>query len=386
RGQFQAVKNQMERKDISEVIIATDAGREGELVARWIIVKAGCKKPLRRLWISSVTDKAIREGFAHLKDAKEYDNLYRAAVARAEADWLVGINATRALTCKYNAQLSCGRVQTPTLAMIAAREEEIRHFVPKPYYGLQARWKGVTFTWKEKGSNSSSVFSKESRDKAYDRAKNSDGRVISVKKTKKSSHLDGLYDLTTLQRDANQRFGFSAKQTLNLMQSLYENHKVLTYPRTDSRYLTADILPTIRERLEAVSVGPYREAAGKAKRQKLPARPAFVNDAKVSDHHAIIPTEQFVQLNDMSSDERKIYDLVVRRFLSVLFPPCVYEETSVTARIGAETFTAKGKRILENGWRELYGSEVPQAEALGEQEDTNPEGQTLPLLEEGQKI
>ncbi len=255
RGQFQAVKSQMERKDISEVIIATDAGREGELVARWILVKAGCKKPLRRLWISSVTDKAIREGFAHLKDAKEYDNLYRAAVARAESDWLVGINATRALTCKYNAQLSCGRVQTPTLAMIAAREEEIRHFVPKPYYGLQARWKGVTFTWKEKGSNSSSVFSKESRDKAYDRAKNSDGRVISVKKTKKSSHLDGLYDLTTLQRDANQRFGFSAKQTLNLMQSLYEHHKVLTYPRTDSRYLTTDVAETLWERVSAVAVG-----------------------------------------------------------------------------------------------------------------------------------
>ena len=384
--QYRIVAGQLERKDISRVVIATDAGREGELVARWILDKAHCRKPLSRLWISSVTDRAIREGFAHLKDAGEYENLYHAAVCRAEADWLVGINATRALTCKYNAQLSCGRVQTPTLAMIDQREQEIRNFVPEPYYTITAAAGGVVYSWRDAKSKGARTSSRERAQTIAEQAGQEPLIIEKVEKKEKKTFAPMLYDLTELQREASQRFGFSAKQTLNLMQSLYENHKVLTYPRTDSRYLTADILPTIRERLEAVSVGPYREAAGKAKRQKLPARPAFVNDAKVSDHHAIIPTEQFVQLNAMSSDERKIYDLVVRRFLSVLFPPCVYEETSVTARIGAETFTAKGKRILENGWRELYGSEVPQAEALGEQEDTNPEGQTLPLLEEGQKI
>ena len=384
--QYRIVAGQLERKDISRVVIATDAGREGELVARWILDKAHCRKPLSRLWISSVTDRAIREGFAHLKDAGEYENLYHAAVCRAEADWLVGINATRALTCKYNAQLSCGRVQTPTLAMIDQREQEIRNFVPEPYYTITAAAGGVVYSWRDAKSKGARTSSRERAQTIAEQAGQEPLIIEKVEKKEKKTFAPMLYDLTELQREASQRFGFSAKQTLNLMQSLYENHKVLTYPRTDSRYLTADILPTIRERLEAVSVGPYREAAGKAKRQKLPARPAFVNDAKVSDHHAIIPTEQFVQLNAMSSDERKIYDLVVRRFLSVLFPPCVYEETSVTARIGAETFTAKGKRILENGWRELYGSEVPQAEAAGEQEDTNPEGQTLPLLEEGQKI
>lgn len=384
--QYRIVAGQLERKDISRVVIATDAGREGELVARWILDKAHCRKPLSRLWISSVTDRAIREGFAHPKDAGEYENLYHAAVCRAEADWLVGINATRALTCKYNAQLSCGRVQTPTLAMIDQREQEIRNFVPEPYYTITAAAGGVVYTWRDAKSKGTRTSSRERAQTIAEQAGQEPLIIEKVEKKDKKTFAPMLYDLTELQRDASQRFGFSAKQTLNLMQSLYENHKVLTYPRTDSRYLTADILPTIRERLEAVSVGPYREAAGKAKRQKLPARPAFVNDAKVSDHHAIIPTEQFVQLNAMSSDERKIYDLVVRRFLSVLFPPCVYEETSVTARIGAETFTAKGKRILENGWRELYGSEVPKAEAAGEQEDTNPEGQTLPLLEEGQKI
>ena len=388
--QFRIVAGQLERRDISRVVIATDAGREGELVARWILDKAHCRKPLARLWISSVTDKAIREGFAHLKDAKEYENLYHAAVCRAEADWLVGINATRALTCKYNAQLSCGRVQTPTLAMIDRREQEIRAFVPEPYYTITAAAGGVTYTWRDSKSKGTRTFSRERAQAVAGQCGQGVLTITQVEKKEKKSFPPQLYDLTELQRDASQRFGYSAKQTLNLMQSLYENHKVLTYPRTDSRYLTSDILPTIRERLEAVSVGPYREAAAKARKQKLPAHPAFVNDGKVSDHHAIIPTEQFVQLTAMSPEEWKIYDLVVRRFLSVLFPPCIYEETSVTAEIGGETFTAKGKRIVENGWRELYETEGGSSGDSREEEETASEpdvgGQNLPLLEEGQKF
>ena len=229
--QYQAVKTQLGRKDIQEVIIATDAGREGELVARWILEKANCQKPLKRLWISSVTDKAIREGFSHLRDGKEYLPLYGAAVARAEADWLVGINGTRALTCKYNAQLSCGRVQTPTLAMIAKREEEIRSFQPKEYYGLAVYAGGVKWNWQEK--KSFRTFKKEQVLQIEKEANGKVLRIVQIDKKDKKSHAPGLYDLTTLQREANQRYGFSAKETLNIMQRLYENYKVLTYPRTD---------------------------------------------------------------------------------------------------------------------------------------------------------
>ena len=360
RGQFQAVKTQILRKDVSEIIIATDAGREGELVARWILIKAGNKKPLKRLWISSVTDKAIKEGFAHLKDAREYNNLFRAASSRAEADWLVGINATRALTCKYNAQLSCGRVQTPTLAMIAHREEEIRHFTPVPYYGLQAVWNKVTFTWKEKGSGSSSVLSREKRDRACEKAKSGTGKVTDIKKIKKSSHPEGLYDLTSLQRDANQRYGYSAKQTLNLMQSLYEHHKCLTYPRTDSSYITRDVAETLRERLAAISVGPYRTFTQTVLKGKIRINQSFVNDKKVTDHHAIIPTEQPVILSQLSMDERRIFDLVARRFLAVLYPPCEYEQTTVTVCCGDETFTAKGNHLVQQGYKEVLNQEEEQ--------------------------
>ena len=354
--QYHAVKEQIFRKDISDIIIATDAGREGELVARWILEKAGNKKPLKRLWISSVTDKAIREGFSHLRPGKDYENLYHAAVARAEADWEVGINATRALTCKYNAQLSCGRVQTPTLAMIASREEEIKKFIPKPYYGLRAVAKGISFIWTDAKNNSGRTFDKSRIESIYKNAAQKI-RITEVKKKTKKTFSPALYDLTALQREANQRYGYSAKQTLNIMQRLYENHKVLTYPRTDSRYLTTDMTGTLRERLKACAVGPYRKAASRLSMHEIKADKSFVSNAKVSDHHAIIPTEQFVQLEHMSNEERKIYDLVVRRFLAVLSPACEYEEISLTGMIGKETFRAKGSRILKTGWREIYDAD-----------------------------
>ena len=354
--QYHAVKEQIFRKDISDIIIATDAGREGELVARWILEKAGNRKPLKRLWISSVTDKAIREGFSHLRPGKDYENLYHAAVARAEADWEVGINATRALTCKYNAQLSCGRVQTPTLAMIAAREEEIKKFIPKPYYGLKAVVKGIPFTWADAKNNSGRTFDKSKIENIYKNAA-SKIRITEVKKKAKKTYSPALYDLTALQKEASQRYGYPAKETLNIMQRLYENHKVLTYPRTDSRYLTTDMTGTLKERLKACAVGPYRKAASRLSMQEIKADKSFVNNAKVSDHHAIIPTEQFVQLEHMSNDERKIYDLVIRRFLAVLSPACEYEEISLTGMIGNETFRAKGSQILKAGWHEIYDAD-----------------------------
>ncbi|MCI5649967.1 MAG: DNA topoisomerase III [Fusicatenibacter sp.] len=380
--QYHTVVSQLSRQDVKDVVIATDAGREGELVARWILNQAHNQKPCRRLWISSVTDKAIREGFANLKDAKEYDFLYQAAVSRAEADYLVGINATRALTCKYNAQLSCGRVQTPTLAIIDQREQEIRRFVPEPYYTVTAMAGGVSFTWKDGRHGGTRISDRAKAEKIREGAAASSLVLTQVDTKTKKSYAPQLYDLTELQRDASKQFGFSAKQTLNLMQSLYETHKVLTYPRTDSRYLTSDIVPTIVERLDAVAVGPYRILAGKAKKMPLSGNLPFVNNAKVSDHHAIIPTEQYVQRNSMSPDERKIYDLVIRRFLAVLFPPCIYEETTVMAEQNGEQFTAKGKRILEKGWHEVYENSSEDGEENGEE----IREQNLPKLEKGQEF
>lgn len=376
--QFQVVKSQLHRKDVNEIIIATDAGREGELVARLILEKAGNKKPIKRLWISSVTDKAIKEGFAHLKNGHEYDNLYRAAMSRAEADWLVGINATRALTCKYNAQLSCGRVQTPTIAMIAKREEEIKTFVPKPYYGITAKGKALTLTWQDKKSKSCQSFDKDKVEALYNSLRGENAKVVSVEKIPKKTFSPLLYDLTELQRDANKRFDFSAKETLNIMQRLYENHKVLTYPRTDSRYLTGDILDTLKERLRAVSIGPYRKTAAALANKSYTKNALFINDSKVSDHHAIIPTEQFVQMENMTVEERKIYDLVVKRFLAVLSPPYEYEQTTITAEIKGETFLAKGQIVKNPGWRQVY------EDGWEEEEDSEAlKKQTLPDISKG---
>lgn len=377
--QYQTVKNHLYRKDISDVVIATDAGREGELVARWILAKAGSHKPVKRLWISSVTDKAIREGFAHLRDGRAYMNLYAAAEARAEADWLVGINGTRALTCKYNAQLSCGRVQTPTLSMIAQREREIREFKLEKYYGLTLSCGGVTWSWQDGKSGSSRTFSSERIEKIKNQVQGEKLTVQEVHRTTKKTYSPGLYDLTELQRDANKRFGFSAKETLNIMQRLYENHKVLTYPRTDSRYIGKDVAETLKERLRACSVGPYRKVTGKLVNQTLKLSKSFVDDSKVSDHHAIIPTEQFVQLEHMSSDERKIYDLVVRRFAAVLYPPCEYEQTTLKGICGGETFSAKGKIMKQPGWQAAY-EDFQEDEA---EEDIRE--QLLPEIKEGTK-
>ena len=378
--QYQTVKNHLYRKDIGDVVIATDAGREGELVARWILAKAGSRKPVKRLWISSVTDKAIRDGFAHLRDGRDYKNLYAAAEARAEADWLVGINGTRALTCKYNAQLSCGRVQTPTLAMIEAREKEIRAFQPEKYYGLTLTADGIVWTWQDQKSGSSRTFSKDRIQKIEEKVGGEKLTVDKVHKTTKKTYAPGLYDLTELQRDANKRFGFSAKETLNIMQRLYENHKVLTYPRTDSRYIGKDVAETLKERLKACSVGPYRKTAGKLINQTLRINKSFVDDSKVSDHHAIIPTEQYVQLEHMTSDERKIYDLVVRRFIAVLYPPCEYEQTTLKAGCGGEVFTAKGKIMKQPGWQEVYDE---FQEESGEEDIRE---QSLPEIKEGSQI
>ena len=384
--QYHAVKTQLYRKDVNEIIIATDAGREGELVARWILEKSGCRKPIKRLWISSVTDKAIKAGFSSLKDGREYDTLYSAAWARAEADWLVGINATRALTCKYNAQLSCGRVQTPTLAMIEKREEEIRSFKPETYYGINLMAEGIRFTWQDKKSGSARSFSKERIETLKQKMQGAPLFIKEVEKKAKKTYAPALYDLTELQRDANKKFGFSAKETLNIMQRLYENHKILTYPRTDSRYLSSDVIGTIKERLKACAVGPYKKMAGSLSMKPVKANKSFVDDKKVSDHHAIIPTEQFVQLEHLTNEERKIYDLVVRRFLAVLYPPFEYEQTTVKAGCEEEEFLAKGKIVLKEGWKEAYEGSWSDEEDEEQKGESALREQKLPNLEKGMQF
>lgn len=379
--QFKAVSTLLGSSEVDKVVIATDAGREGELVARWIIQKANCKKPMQRLWISSQTDKAIKEGFASLKPASQYDNLYRSAQCRAEADWLVGLNVSRALTCKHNAQLSAGRVQTPTLAMIVRREEEILKFRPKDFYTVKADFNGFSALYKD--SKGQARFFDEAAAKAVaESVKGKSGTLSEVKKVYRFKAPPAAYDLTELQRDANKKYGYSAKQTLSLMQSLYETHKLLTYPRTDSRYITKDVAATLPERLKAIAIGPYKDAANAVLRSKPIPLKYIVNDAKVTDHHAIIPTEQYVDLNKLSREERHIYDLVVRRFIAVLSAPFEYDEVQVTVTVNGRKFYAKGQSVKSAGWKALYDSSLADDE--GDSDDLA--SQQLPPLTQGMSV
>lgn len=377
--QFKAVSSLLSSAEVSDIVIATDAGREGELVARWIIQKANCRKPMRRLWISSQTDKAIKEGFASLKPSSQYDNLYRSAQCRAEADWLVGLNVTRALTCKHNAQLSAGRVQTPTLAMIVRREEDILRFRPKDYFTVKADFGEYTALYKD-GKGQARFADAAAAKEVADSVRGKRGVLSEVKKVYRFKAPPAAYDLTELQRDANKKYGYSAKQTLSLMQSLYETHKLLTYPRTDSRYITKDVAATLPERLRAIAIGPYKDAASAVLHSKPLQTKYIVNDAKVTDHHAIIPTEQYVDLNKLSREERHIYDLVVRRFIAVLSAPFEYDEVQVKITVGRYNFYTKGQSVKSAGWKALYDSSLAD-----DDDDSEPDlaAQRLPALSQG---
>ena len=378
--QFSAVSALLRRDDVGDIVIATDAGREGELVARWILQKAGCKKPTRRLWISSQTDKAIKEGFSRLKPGRDYDNLYRAAQARAEADWLVGLNVTRALTCKHNAQLSAGRVQTPTLALIVAREEEIQRFRPQEYYTLRAAFDGFHALYQDE-KKQARFFDRAKAEELLKAMQGKQAIVSELKKEFRQQAPPAAYDLTELQRDANKKYGYSAKQTLAAMQSLYEYHKAVTYPRTDSRYIPDDVAPSLPERLRALSVGAYKDTAMALLRGKINAR-YIVNNAKVTDHHAIIPTEETPRFEKFSREEGHIYDLVARRFLAVLSAPHEYDEVKVRLQIGPHSFYAKGKTVRSAGWKALYGAAAED----DDEADNDIKGQSLPALSQGARL
>ncbi|PYI56393.1 DNA topoisomerase III [Paenibacillus flagellatus] len=394
--QYKAVAQLCKRPDIGELVIATDAGREGELVARWIMELVRWKKPFKRLWISSQTDKAIREGFDNLKPGREYDRLYASAVCRAEADWLIGLNVTRALTSKYNAQLAAGRVQTPTLAMLMERERDIASFRPVPYWTVTADFGGFTATWRKDDRHDGRLYDKTEAEAIVAKLRGQTAAVEQVRRTERTEPQPLAYDLTELQRDANKRLGFSAKMTSNVLQRLYEQHKLVTYPRTDSRYLTSDMAPTFKSRLESVAVGPYASLARPLLRRTLDVSKRIVDDSKVTDHHAIIPTEQYVNLSALSPDERKLYDLIVRRFIALFYPPSRYDETSLVVKAGGETFYAKGYVLKEAGWKDVYGGaqalqdaaedDDEEREADAERGAVRLASQSLPELKAGQPV
>jgi len=377
-NQFQVVQGLMRRQDIGDLVIATDAGREGELVARWIMKLNNWKKPFKRLWISSQTDAAIREGFAKLKPGAEYNNLYDAAVCRAEADWLIGLNVTRALTCKFDAQLTAGRVQTPTLAMIVMREEEIKKFVPVDYWTLRADLGDYFGDWRGKDGNR--IFDYTRVEELLNKLKGHTGKISDLRQESKSEPAPLAYDLTELQRDANRRLGFSAQKTLSVLQDLYERHKLVTYPRTDSRYITTDIVPTLPARLKGIAVGSYADAARQLLSKPLTTSRRFVDNSKVTDHHAIIPTDQPVKLADLNMEEKNLYDLIVRRFLAVLYPPYRYDQLTLVTSVNGESFYSRGKVVKDQGWRAVARSLSDREEG---KEDSLPD-QILASLNKGE--
>lgn len=383
--QFRVVHSLSKRQDVNKLIIATDAAREGELLARWIMKMAHWNKPFQRLWISSQTDKAIKEGFASLRPGNQFDRLYESARCRAEADWMIGLNVTRALTVKFGAQLSAGRVQTPTLGMIMDRENEIVNFRSQEYDTLKADLGNFSATWRGKNGDAR-IFERQTAESLKKKLEGQYGKVSQVKKSEKVEPHPLAYDLTELQRDANRKYGFSAKQTSNVLQRLYEQYKLVTYPRTDSRYLTSDMVHTLKERLESVAIGPYATLARPLLRKNLPVSKRIVDDSKVSDHHAIIPTEETVLLNQLNTEERKLYDLIVRRFISLFYPPARYDNVSVIVQVEGEQLHVKGTTIKDAGWREVYGADVDDLSDEDNEGDTDDSSSLLPELHEGDSV
>ena len=353
--QYEIVKKLMLDDNIEEIICATDAGREGQLIFGYVYVTAGCKKPVKRLWISSMTDEAISEGFNSLRDNKEYFSLYLSAKARSEADWLVGINATRLFTVKYNQILTIGRVQTPTLSLIVSRQKEIDDFVSKPFYEVSADCEMFVATWfNSKGTRIDNI---EKAEEIVAKCQNKEGTVTKLKTKRATVERPLLYDLTELQRDGNRRYGYSAEQTLDAAQSLYEKYKLATYPRTDSRYLTKDMkvkLPGLLQNIKSGWKGS-EYCVDKVLRQKINADKRVINDSKVTDHHAIIITPNIRNVSSVKLPEREknILKLIVARFVSVLDRKQEYDQTDIELKIENEKFKARGKKIVIPGWKEV---------------------------------
>jgi len=383
RGQFGAVKALMRDPSVTEVVNACDAGREGELIFAYLYQLSGCDKPVRRLWISSLTPEAIGEGLASLRDGRGMKPLEEAARSRGEADWIVGLNATRAYSVRFGRPgnvLSVGRVQTPTLKLIVDREREIEDFNPEKFWTVYARFarEGVTYdgVWFKNKQNR--LKEKEAAERIAEKARGGTGVVKKAEKKTASEKPPLLYDLTDLQRNANAKFGFTADRTLRAAQALYEEMKLITYPRTSSRYLTKDMVGTLKKRVEAAGalpeLSPFAEKL--LERDKLPISKRVVDDSKVTDHHAIVPTNKRLS-RELPPDEAKVYDLVARRFLAVFFPAARFENTAVVTEVREETFLSRGRVVLEAGWRALY------PDGVGGKKEKEPP--VLPPVEVGQE-
>ncbi len=381
--QFAVVKKLINSKETDRLICATDAGREGELIFRYIYEKAGCKKPFDRLWISSMTDEAISEGFRNIRPGADYDGLYASARCRSKADWLVGMNASRAFTLKYDALLSIGRVQTPTLAILVKRRKEIESFQPEAYCTLQADFGDYTGVCFQDGWNPDThIPNREEAERIAAAVKGKTGRITLAETTRKTELPPQLYDLTSLQRDANKALGFTADKTLKIAQSLYETHKALTYPRTDSRYLPPDMIPRVVQTLKMLPQ-PYQiYVPGALPEGKLPVSKRTVDAGKVTDHHAIIPTNKRADLSRFSEDEKRLYDMVARRTLTAFYPACEYDATRVVTKAEGYSFRTNGKVILKNGWHDVPPTmDPPKArKKKGEEDEDAP---ALPPLKAG---
>ena len=388
RKQLKAVHQLIARDDVEQVVNACDAGREGELIFAYLYETSGASKPVQRLWLSSMTRKAIEEAFDRLRPGEEMRRLEAAARSRSEADWVVGMNATRAasirLRAAFDGAVSLGRVQTPTLALVARREEEIRAFKPEPYWLVEAAFLADPDRAYRGRYLGGKRIAEDLAARIVDECRDGPGEVTKLEKKEERERPQLLYDLTSLQRHANTLFGFSARRTLAAAQRLYEEHKAITYPRTSSRYLPSDQIPEIKPTAELVGRnGQYARAAEYVLGLgKLPLG-RVVNDAKVDDHHALIPTKAEHDLGRMGSDEVKVYDLVAKRFLSVFHPEAVFERTRVETSVGEHVFRTSGRRLLEAGWKAVYGEEAD----TGQPGDDDSGGdQMLPKLEQGEAV
>ncbi len=354
RSQFSTVKKLMASTDVSSIICATDSGREGELIFRYIYQMAKCTKPVMRLWISSMTDISIKAGLSNMKPSKDYDALYLSARCRSLADWLVGMNASRAFTLKYGALLSIGRVQTPTLALLVKRDNEIAAFVPEDYWVLTADFGDYTGQYIDPETKQARLSTKERADSIKKEVAGKTGVITECVREEKRVPTELLYDLTSLQREANRKYGYPADKTLNIAQSLYETRKLITYPRTDSRYLTHDMVDKVAKTLKILGepFAPFVAEIGKPAVTKR-----IYDDSKVSDHHAIIPTEKRADNIALTPDERNIYDMVARRFTAAHMKDYVYTAARILTEVNGHTFKTTGSTPVSEGWKALYRDE-----------------------------
>ncbi|MBQ9263986.1 MAG: DNA topoisomerase III [Clostridia bacterium] len=370
KAQFSIIKKLINDKDTEKVICATDAGREGELIFRLIYNQAKCKKPIDRLWISSMTDEAIKEGFATLKPSSEYEGLYRSATCRSQADWLVGMNASRAFTLRFDALLSVGRVQTPTLAILVKRYREIQNFKPEEYYTVTADFGDYSGQWfnekTEDEKKANRIPDQETAKKIAAQVKGKEARVKSVDAEEKKEWPPQLYDLTSLQREANKKLGFTADKTLKIAQELYEKWKAVTYPRTDSRYLPLDMILRTKQTLQKLpgTYKPFVDNIPWREEGKLPFSKRIFDNAKISDHHAIIPTPQTAPMDKLPPDAAKLFDMIARRTIAVFYPPHEYDAIKVVTTSEGHAFKTTGRTVRVNGWKDVYAGDEKAEDAL----------------------